>query len=263
METFIDDYDGETNETVRLQLLTSTVQLFFKTPGEIHKMMSRLLNNAIKNTNQINVKERALFYYKLLKYDINKAKQIVLMDYGASGQITEAINNDKIQTLFNQFNTLSVVYQKPAELFIGLEIYDNDYDDDDDDDDDDDNNDDNKDDSKEIEQPQPPIKQKQEPIPSNNNNGNINSNNNIPNNNNNNNGNDMLNLLDFDGNNDNNNSNNNDVIIDLLDQPQCNSKLFQKLWRQIKDVEKISCQVKSSNDAKQIETIFILSRIKW
>merc|ERR1712228_215168 len=58
------------------------------------------------------------FYYKLLKYDAIKAQKIVncpKISVNSFVNIEERALTDKI---FNEFNTLSVIYKKPAELFI-------------------------------------------------------------------------------------------------------------------------------------------------
>lgn len=57
-----------------MELLTATVKLFFKRPPEVQKMLGRLLKDAIAETSQIDVRDRALLYYRLLKYDIHEVR---------------------------------------------------------------------------------------------------------------------------------------------------------------------------------------------
>lgn len=49
-----------------MQLLTSTVKLFFKRPPEVQKMLGRLLDSVISNEMHQDVHDRALLYYRLL-----------------------------------------------------------------------------------------------------------------------------------------------------------------------------------------------------
>ena len=77
LESIIDGFKTETSNSVRLELLTATVKLFFKRPPEVHAMLGRLLASAIENSApvegsanvpvQIDVRDKALFYYNLLK----------------------------------------------------------------------------------------------------------------------------------------------------------------------------------------------------
>lgn len=46
LEELIDKF-ADLPQAVKLQLLTSTVQLFFKRPPEVHKMMGRLLARSV------------------------------------------------------------------------------------------------------------------------------------------------------------------------------------------------------------------------
>jgi len=55
-----------------MELLSATTKLFFKRPPEVHKMLGRLFHVAISETSQIDVRERALLYYRLLKADVDE-----------------------------------------------------------------------------------------------------------------------------------------------------------------------------------------------
>eukprot|EP00466_Bigelowiella_natans_P000808 jgi/Bigna1/88218/estExt_fgenesh1_pg.C_290095 len=59
------------------ELLTATMKLFFKRPPELQKMLGRLLDQAISDSNQVDVRDQALFYYRLLRHDPHEAARIV------------------------------------------------------------------------------------------------------------------------------------------------------------------------------------------
>ena len=121
LEQFIDAYDDEESSEVKLEMLCSSMKLFFKKAPEVQMMLGRLLQSACSDTTKVDVRDRAVFYYKLLKYDPIKAEKIVncpKISVNSFVNIEERAMSEKI---FNEFNTLSVIYKKPAELFINAE----------------------------------------------------------------------------------------------------------------------------------------------
>lgn len=141
LETFIDNFEEESSHEVRMELLTATVKLFFKRPPEVQKMLGRLLKDAIAETSQIDVRDRALLYYRLLKYDIHECARIVNCPKIVVDAFVELEDSHSKARLFEEFNSLSVLYDKPSEMFIENKDYlaeDNEEDDEDDDDEDDD-----------------------------------------------------------------------------------------------------------------------------
>lgn len=55
-------------------LLTAIFKLFFKRAPEVHKMLGQFLEQIIKTSVDTDLKQRAVFYYRLLKTDINLAQ---------------------------------------------------------------------------------------------------------------------------------------------------------------------------------------------
>ena len=86
------------------------MKLFFKRPPEMQHMLGRLLSYGIADSTSCNIRDKALFYYRMLSTDINKAKDVVL----GAGAIPFALEDTyKLSTmLFKEFNTLSVVYRQ-------------------------------------------------------------------------------------------------------------------------------------------------------
>ncbi|CAK5060108.1 unnamed protein product [Aphanomyces euteiches] len=119
LERLIDGFADESAPSVLLQLLSASLKLFFKRPPEMQSMLGRLLQSAINDTHNQDVRDRALFYYRLLAQDVNAAAQIVrqfqpeLVDVFA-----EMVETDLQEKLFREFNTLAVVYNKPSETFV-------------------------------------------------------------------------------------------------------------------------------------------------
>lgn len=72
----------------------------------------------IKSAVDTELKQRAVFYYRLLKSDIALAEKIVNGDKAQIDEFYEDKNEELKERLFLEFNTLSVVYQKPSEKFL-------------------------------------------------------------------------------------------------------------------------------------------------
>ena len=61
-------------------LLVSLVKLFFKRAPEVQKMLGSFMEQLIKNSTDTDLKQRAVFYYKLLRHDVHLAERIVTGD---------------------------------------------------------------------------------------------------------------------------------------------------------------------------------------
>jgi AP-4 complex subunit beta-1 len=93
-----------------LVLLNSICKLFFQRAPEVHKIMASFMEQLIKNSTDADLRQRAVFYYRLLKNDINSARQIISGEGDAIELFFEDQNDDMKERLFLEFNTLSVVY---------------------------------------------------------------------------------------------------------------------------------------------------------
>jgi hypothetical protein len=116
-ETFVDSFANQ-HYTVRLEMLTTAMKLFFKRPPEMQKMLGRLFEAAITDASHADVHDRALFYYRLLTTDIDMARQVVAAPKGIVTSFTEEESAEFRDKLFLEFNSLSVIFNKPSERFI-------------------------------------------------------------------------------------------------------------------------------------------------
>eukprot|EP00485_Elphidium_margaritaceum_P005776 CAMPEP_0202688500 /NCGR_PEP_ID=MMETSP1385-20130828/4001_1 /ASSEMBLY_ACC=CAM_ASM_000861 /TAXON_ID=933848 /ORGANISM="Elphidium margaritaceum" /LENGTH=740 /DNA_ID=CAMNT_0049343493 /DNA_START=129 /DNA_END=2348 /DNA_ORIENTATION=+ len=121
LEQYIDAYDEEQSSEVKLELLSAAMKLFFKRAPEMQKMLGRLLKSAVLDTTKVDVRDRGVFYYKLLQFDVDKAAQIVNCPQISINSFFDPTEHDLTDKIFNEFNTLSVIYRRPAELFISEE----------------------------------------------------------------------------------------------------------------------------------------------
>ena len=122
LEPLIASYSDETAASVRIELLSATMKLFFKRPPEVQKMLGRLFKAAIEDTSNVDVRDRALLYYRLLQHDVHEAARVV---HGAKVIVDAFVDSDNVETkdrIFDEFNKLSVLYGMPADRFINLNL---------------------------------------------------------------------------------------------------------------------------------------------
>jgi vesicle coat complex subunit len=118
LEPFIDSFGDESSSEVRLGLLTTTTKLFFKRPPEVKAMLGRLFKTAIEDVSRVDVRDRALVYYRLLQVDVNEAMRVVNCPKVA---LESAISKEELETMrqiFEEFNSLAVIYEIPSEKFV-------------------------------------------------------------------------------------------------------------------------------------------------
>lgn len=121
LEPLIDRIASEQSAEVKLQLLTATVKLFFKKPPECQHMLGRLLKFCVDEEMHMDVHDRALFYYRLLKTGPKEAERVVCGSNTkpvANPWNLNASSSNSKESLFEEFNTLSVVYGQSSVHFI-------------------------------------------------------------------------------------------------------------------------------------------------
>ena len=126
LEPVIDNYNEESNVNLKLQMLSSTMKLFYKRPPEMQAMLGRLLSSAVNDNSNQDVHDKALLYYRLLMSDVDSSGKLftpantdALQNRIASGgNFAEDSNEALLDELFKEFNTLAVIYGKPSKEFI-------------------------------------------------------------------------------------------------------------------------------------------------
>lgn len=118
LEPLIDDADTATDPDVLTELLTAATKLFFKRPPEMQKMLGRLFDTLLADGVPVRVHDKALLYYRLLSRDVRAAGQIISGDKTPVREYLEDRPSKLQSQVLNEFNTLSVIYGKPAEQFV-------------------------------------------------------------------------------------------------------------------------------------------------
>lgn len=103
-------------DQVQLALLTAAMKLFFKRPPECQQLLGAALAAASAESTQ-DVHDRALLYYRLLHYNVQEAKRIVAAPAGAIARFAEEQSPEQRDRIFDELNTLAVVYRQPSSSF--------------------------------------------------------------------------------------------------------------------------------------------------
>ena len=122
VEPVLTNMVNESDPKVRAQLLTCAMKLFFKRPPEMQAMLGAALAACVRDANQ-EVRDLANTYYRLLQKDVCAAERVVnSRDDSPIYTFKETMAEDKVfDKVFAEFNTLSVLYGRPAETFIDPE----------------------------------------------------------------------------------------------------------------------------------------------
>lgn len=118
LEPMIDGFGEEPSHAVRSELLTASMKLFFKRPPEMHKMLGKVLKAAVDDVSKVDVRDRALLYYRLLQLDVHEAARVVNCPKVVVEQFDEGAEAETKEKIFMEFNSLCAIYNKPSEKFV-------------------------------------------------------------------------------------------------------------------------------------------------
>jgi len=118
LEPMIDGFLEETSGAVRLEMITAAVKLFFCRPPEMQKMLGSLLQKAICETTHPDVRDRAILYYRLLEHSPEEARRVICAPKEVVEEFQEEMDADARNQIFEEFNSLSVVYKQPSSKFV-------------------------------------------------------------------------------------------------------------------------------------------------
>ncbi|XP_068652768.1 beta-adaptin-like protein A isoform X1 [Aristolochia californica] len=120
LESIVDNWEDENSAEVRLHLLTAVLKCFLRRPPETQKALGAALAAGLADPHQ-DVHDRALFYYRLLQYDVAVAERVVDPPKQAVSVFADTQSSEIKDRIFDEFNSLSVLYQKPSYMFTDKE----------------------------------------------------------------------------------------------------------------------------------------------
>jgi len=121
IEPMIDEFEEETDPAVRCEMLTTALKLFFERPGEMQAMLGRLFKFAISDVSNVDVHDRALFYYRILSVDLDMAKTLMIGGGMELEAFTDENTNELNDRMFESFGSLSVIYDMPEQRWLSEE----------------------------------------------------------------------------------------------------------------------------------------------
>lgn len=85
-------------------------------------VLGRLFEFILKNFHDVDLRDRTYYFYNLMQKDIALAEHIICGEKATLDYIYDEIEGDYMEKIYSQFNSLSIVYQKPEEKFIKAEL---------------------------------------------------------------------------------------------------------------------------------------------
>ncbi|TRY51190.1 AP complex subunit beta [Cryptosporidium tyzzeri] len=114
-------------------LITSCCRLLFDSPEDVRPVLGRLLAFSIERMDYPDVKDLALFYYRLLQFDYKIARKIILNDsiyYETDENFPPSVSilkdyfyRWKNENLFQEFNTCSIISEEYKEMGIKFDFF--------------------------------------------------------------------------------------------------------------------------------------------
>ncbi|XP_025933040.1 AP-4 complex subunit beta-1 isoform X2 [Apteryx rowi] len=111
LEDFVENVKSGMFPAVKMELLTALVRLFLSRPAECQDVLGRLLYYCIEEETDMAVRDRGLFYYRLLQSGVEEVKRILCSPKSdPSLGLLEDPAERPVNTWASEFNTLTSVY---------------------------------------------------------------------------------------------------------------------------------------------------------
>ena len=119
IENLIDQFSNDIQSPeIIYALLLAGCKLFFKSPGEMQIIVGRIFEMILKNYHDVDLRDRTYYFYNLMEKNIELAENIICGEGATVDNFYSDLDDEYLEQIFSQFNTLSVVYGKPEEKFI-------------------------------------------------------------------------------------------------------------------------------------------------
>lgn len=118
IENIISNLIPNENYQITHAVLSATVRVFLKRAPEMKEILSSLYSKLISECDNPDIMDRAGFYYQLLRQNPSVANEILNCEKHPIQNFLEDDCFDLQDILTNEFNQLSVIYQKPAKQII-------------------------------------------------------------------------------------------------------------------------------------------------
>eukprot|EP00794_Sanderia_malayensis_P017499 gene17499-19249_t len=113
LESITNNLSEDDSAEIKLQLLNAGLKLFFKTPSECQNLLGRIFETLIDDELNMDVHDRAMFYYRCLKVDVNKTCELVNQNHRIISESTATADSTIAQnktSFLEDFNTISMLH---------------------------------------------------------------------------------------------------------------------------------------------------------
>lgn len=109
----------------QLSILTAVVKFFLKKPqdSQAQSLVQKIFQSATGETDNPDVRDRAYVYWRLLSSNPQIAQNVVLSDKPPITSTIQSLPPALLERLLTELSTLSSVYHKPPEAFVGQGRY--------------------------------------------------------------------------------------------------------------------------------------------
>ena len=119
LENLLDQFIGDIQPSkIIYALLVAGTKLFFKNPGEMQPILGRIFEMILKNYHDVDLRDRTYYIYNLLLKNVDMAEYIICRDSEVVDYIYNDLDDEYLEQIYSEFNTLSIVYRKPEEKFV-------------------------------------------------------------------------------------------------------------------------------------------------
>ena len=125
LKVFIENFKEETS-AVQLQLLTTCIKFALISPAE-GKPIIKLIFEMLEDVENVDVRDRGYFYWRLLSTDAQFAKSLLFDSKHTISEHNLGLEPVLLDKLVETFNTLSCVYNKHPKTFVRVKIENRNY----------------------------------------------------------------------------------------------------------------------------------------
>jgi AP-4 complex subunit beta-1 len=97
---------------MKICLITALAKLLFVSPAEVRPVLAQALSLGVRDGHPA-VRAKATFLYNLLKTNLDTARAALLSTKSSMEPFVEDADAENIDMVFDEFNTFSVIYEKP------------------------------------------------------------------------------------------------------------------------------------------------------
>jgi len=113
LESFVDQWKQEPVE-VRLELVSASVKMLLSRPAEGAPAAGKALSHAASDKSSVELRDLATLYYKLLEKGPETAKSVIVGSNVPIAAFVEDESHALHEKLFEELNSISVLYAKPS-----------------------------------------------------------------------------------------------------------------------------------------------------